>query len=130
MVRQGLAERETILEDIARICGANVAERVRLHCGGQRIYIPSAKKLTSENRIVELLGMEHARKLADGVASSQIGIHVDIPLGKPEYHKREVLRRSLAGESANDIARALGLCRRTIFNIRQRLRDKGHLKCK
>jgi hypothetical protein len=112
------AELPGILAEIARVAGPVSALRVARAKGGQRVYMLKEESLTPDHWLVEAVGMDKARAIARAFGRG----HIDIPLGPSGTmaEARAKIARALAsglegGQSANQLARQVGVSRRTVF---------------
>jgi hypothetical protein len=115
-----------ILGDIADAAGEDAALKVRNAFGGRRTRLPGRNKLTSRTaercRLVEVVGLDAALKIADALIPPMGSVYLDIPRGSRRWQDHEVLALSVDGFSANQIATRLGMTTRTVYRIRQRAR--------
>lgn len=110
--------------DLVHVLGEIDAMRLVAAFGGTRIYV--AARMSERNQIVEAIGLDAARRLADHVKVGTGGMWVDLPSGPASAFKD--LRRRVAEHasdrnlSASVAARRLGVHVRTIFRERARKR--------
>ena len=121
MVRDSFDSLPPLLAELADIIGLEATMTLAEHHGGQRIAVPG--KMKPDHWLAGLLGFEAATALSAYVTDGN-RVHLDIPYG-PAWTKADKWRRTAEmidkGKSANEIAQALGLTRRAVFDRKKRL---------
>lgn len=115
-----------LLAEIAEVAGLGPALLVARERGGDRASFPAAAQVGPGNWLHDLVGREAALKIADRF-TSRGSIELEVPLGPAGAlsRSREALQRMIAeGKSSGEIARTLGITRRTVVRNRRRLRDE------
>ncbi len=115
------------LAEIAAVAGEEAALAVAAERGGTIVYIPPSP--SSEHWLTRLVGLKHARAIADRLTCGVGGLRVEVPLG-PKGHealqRAKVDRLILEGESSErDIARATGYTIRGVRKRRAKLAEPG-----
>lgn len=113
--------------EIAGLVGVGPALSLVAAQRGERIYVPAADNVRAEHWLAALLGLDGAMALAYAYGPGPL----DVPTLAGATYARAVAeteRLTALGRSANEIARAMGITRRTIYNHRragrgQRLAD-------
>lgn len=107
--------------EIVELIGIGPALALVVARRGRRVYIPAVNSLHPEHWLTKLLGLDEAGALADCYGPGQLEVPT---LAGATYARMlgETWRLTEAGQSANQIARALGITRRTVHNHRQALR--------
>ena len=104
-----------ILKEIAEAINLDTALKLAEAKGGQRISIPG--RIGPDHWLVDVMGMDNAKAFCKYFTNGS-RIHLDVPFGPTSTHaRREVLIARLIkeGKSANEIAAAVHVTRRTIF---------------
>lgn len=116
-----------LLAEIAEIAGLEAALKVAEAKGGNVARF--ASRLTPENWLVKAVGMEVAQKISAEITSGR-GIDLLVPLGPTGSYKRDMQRRAGAyhqalanGAKISQIARQVGVTRRSVERFRAKLRD-------
>lgn len=115
-----------IARELALVAGYEAAERLILHFGGQRHYIPD--KMRPSSPFWKVLGPEVAKQLAAVFvvwAASAAGRdnHVEIPLGgRLMQAKRKAAMAAFDG-SKNEAAATFRCSRRTVQRYRRKVRQ-------
>lgn len=114
-----------LLAEIAEVAGLGAALLVARERGGDRASFPAAAQVSPGNWLHDLVGREAALKIADRF-TSRGSIELEVPLG-PEgarSRSRDALYRMMTeGRSSGEIARTLGITRRTVVRNRRRRRE-------
>lgn len=108
------------LRDIALVAGFPAALALGSHKVG-RIYIPARDRLSPDHWLVGLVGADAAAAISDRWG----GCPLDIPsalVGQARRRREAIARLTSDGASLNDIARALGIDRRTASRNRSKRR--------
>lgn len=124
-----------ILGEIEEIAGREVAETIAFARGGQTTSFLPADRMKEGNWLVELVGLETARKIADGL--NIVGsLSLAIPLGgssactaATRIRQEKAMALFRDGRSVRAVALALGMTERGVRLMRQRLRQSGDLTC-
>jgi hypothetical protein len=115
-----------IARELALVAGYDAAEKLMLHFGGQRLYIPA--KMRPKSPFWKVLGPEVACQLAaiaaqprmDGGASDS---QVDIPLGSRLMQAKRKAAIAGFGGSKNQAASVFKVSRRTVQRYRGKVRQ-------
>ena len=103
---------EGTARELARAAGFDAAERLMLHFGGQRVFVP--RRMRPRSPLFGALGREAALKLAELFG----GEYIEVPIGKAlSTAKRLAAIASFKG-SHNEAARAFGCTRRWVRMVR------------
>ena len=111
------------LQDIADMIGLAGALKLADIKGGQRITIPA--RIKQDHWLVELLGMENAKALANELTHNGYltRISIEMPRGPTSSSARrnsEIFARLDAGENPNQIAQTFGVSRRWVLELKSR----------
>lgn len=112
-----------ILADIAAVAGDEAAVLVAKVAGGRRVYIPRPAGLRAGHWLVEAVGPDRARLIADLLGGGE----VDLPLGPGGSRARttRAIHRALDnGLSVTAIVRLTGVDDSTVW------RHKARRKCR
>lgn len=112
-----------ILAQIAELVGEEAAHLVALANGGRRIYIPKPDNLKPGHWLVDTVGMDKARKIADAIG----GGHIDLPLGRAGSRSRTwqaIAAATNEGRSIAATARLTGVDDATVSRHRAKLRTR------
>lgn len=109
-----------LIDLLKEVLGEADALKILAAKGGQEVYIPGSENLAAGHWLLEVLGVEQARKLCERFQKERLSL----PLGglggrRMELH-RQVIDMSLEGKSVNCIAENTGLHARTIRRLRTR----------
>lgn len=118
-----------ILAQIAEITDVETAFKVARAKGGRRVYIPTADRLKPDHWLVEAVGMDKARIIADAIVTSK-GDAVDIPLGPAGNRKRihQAIAQGVAeGRSVSSIVATTGVDDSTVFRHKAKIREERDL---
>ncbi len=121
----------SLLAEIAEVAGLDAALALARARGGSRITIPAAPG--KGHWLCKLVGREAALALAEHFATSdgvsrRRGAILELPVGPVGAHaqvSRRVDAMIRAGVSADEIARTVGVSRRTVF----RRKGRSDLDC-
>jgi hypothetical protein len=113
-----------ILADVAEVAGDAAAAAIAHAKGGlEAVYIPLPGNLAPGHWLVELVGMDKARAIAQLLG----GGSVEIPLGasaQAAQRRRVALDAVKRGKSAGEAARMAGCCQRTVRRVKNRVKDE------
>jgi hypothetical protein len=116
MARESFDSLPPLLAELSDIIGLDATLELAKAKGGQRIAVPG--KMHQRHWLAQLIGLE-AAELLSGYVTDGNRVHLDIPFG-PTRSAADRYRRTKAlldrGMSANEIAAATGVHRRTVFN--------------
>jgi hypothetical protein len=115
-----------IARELALVAGYEAAEKLMLHFGGQRLYIPD--KMRPRSPFWKVLGPEAAKQLAiiaaqprqNGEARDN---QVDIPLGSRLLQAKRKAAIATFDGSKNRAASVFKVSRRTIQRYRRKMRQ-------
>lgn len=113
---------ETDLTRIARHVSAEAAEALVAAFGGADIYVP--QRISPDHPLARAVGTAAARAIAALLGAG----HLHVPLGIRACERAraaQILALSREGQSAREIARAVGCDVRTVFNWRARVKRSG-----
>jgi len=113
-----------VLAEIASVAGLDNAIYVARAKGGTRVRIPA--KCDAEHWLSKACGLAAALVICEHFAANGAGIMLDIPLGPASSdatRARAIRERLSRNETANEIARAVGVDRRTVFNHKAKLKS-------
>ncbi len=103
-----------VLAEIAEVAGETAALQIAHAKGGlERVYIPTPERLAAGHWLVDLVGADKARAIAQRLG----GGHIEIPMGETARRARKwaVMRQALdAGKSGAEAARMAGVHQRTV----------------
>ena len=114
------------MEELVGVVGEAAALRLLAAHGGERIYVP--RVLTEDHRLIRVMGETAALALVAHMATGMGGTDVDLPRGPSGQAAQQRARLAAAieaGAPANEIARNLGVSRRTVFRGRRRAKAAG-----
>lgn len=116
-----------LLREIAKVTDAETALAVARAKGGQRAYI--GPNPGEDHWLSRAVGLPAARKIATALCPAYGGLEFEIPTASQRrtFIADCVERQTLAGQSKNKIAAALGIHHRTVQAYRARLRALGRL---
>ncbi len=118
-----------VLNEIREVADLSAALQIAARFGGSRVFIPAYP--AEDNWLQETVGESAARKICDhyriiNAGGRAVGIYLEIPLGptgqQASTHAR-VQQYLKEGVSADEIARRLGIHRRTVLRRAVRIRD-------
>ena len=113
-----------ILGDIAEAAGDAAALALAHARGGlEAVYIPLPDNLVPGHWLVELVGLDKARAIAQVLG----GGAVEIPLGhaaKAEQRRRVAMDALARGKSSAEAARIGGCTQRTVRRVKNRAKDE------
>lgn len=112
------------VEELVGVVGETAALRLLSAHGGTRIYVPGA--LSDGHWLIATMGEAAALALVGYLTTGGGGAAIDLPRGPTGHQAKQRARLAAAveaGESANEVARRLGINRRTVF--RAKARKKG-----
>ncbi|KZL19044.1 hypothetical protein [Pseudovibrio sp. Ad37] len=118
-----------VLNEIREVAGLPAALEIAHRFGGSRVFIPSYP--SADNWLQETVGESAAKKICDhyriiNAGGRAMGIYIEIPLGptgqQASTHAR-VQQYLQEGLSADEVARRLGIHRRTVLRQAVRIRD-------
>ena len=107
-----------LLQRVAEDCGAGAALTLAASYGGRELYVPRPEAIDETHHMALHLGLATARRIAMVLGSNRI----IIPLGPAStVERRKMLMRKLLmeGKSNGQVAKALGVHRRTVELRRQ-----------
>lgn len=111
------------LETIAALAGEAAALKLSAEKGGTIVYIPQPGFLKPGHWLVDLVGFDEARAIAEGLGPS----HLDIPLGPfggQRHRIADAIRKGIQeGLSIDRTARLVGVSRRTVTRHRRGTAD-------
>lgn len=115
-----------VLAEIAEVGGLDAALKIAERRGGARMSVPA--QLSEDHWLVELLGLDTARRLSEHFTSGKTSQEFEVPLG-PTGSRRQLqaaIRRLIAeGNIAGDeIARRLRIAGRTVRRHKNALRHQ------
>lgn len=109
------------LNKIADVAGVRAAITLGTEMAGQEIYIPNT--VNREHWLAKLVGLDEARAIAEVFGGHMISLPAS--LGGMRRKVTETLIRMIEeGRSVNQITRATGVCRATVYNHRSKVSDK------
>lgn len=121
------------LENIREVIGLHGAVLVAGAYGGSNLHIPALQALGDDHRLVQLLGRERAERLCreymvhtptQGTdAMRGRGDSIMVPLARKVLGKLRVHALGGSGASVDQLARTLGVHRRTVQRYRQAAGD-------
>jgi len=104
-----------VFKELAEVAGVDAAIRLSALKGGVRVYIPESGALPEDHWLIEAIGQEPGRKIADRFG----GGHFTVPMGPLAGNRnkmREIIRQALeAGMTVDQVAIACGVHRRTVL---------------
>lgn len=117
------------LTEISEVIGREAALKIAEAVGGTRVYIPG--RVDGDHWLAKAVGRDLADKLCRHFCvNGTRGAHIEIPHGplastRVMTREREALVVSMSedGQSARDIALALGITQRTVYAYRTRDRQ-------
>ena len=104
-----------ILQEIAEVINLDAALKLAEAKGGQRISIPG--HLRSDHWLVDVMGMDNAQAFCKYFTNGS-RVHLEVPFGPTSSQARRealIARLIKEGKSANQIAAAAHVTRRTVF---------------
>lgn len=110
-----------LLAEIEQLVGLQAALLVASAAGGRRLYVPAADNLGARHWLVQAIGMDKARIVAQHLSAGTGGMHIVFPLGptgKRADQWKAVQDALAAGGSANQVAAATGMHVRSIHRHR------------
>lgn len=123
-------ELPALLAEIAEVAGLDAALAIADAKGG--IVVRIASRLKPENWLVECVGMEKAKLISEYFTAGR-GLDLLIPLGPTGSYKRDQQRRAQAyqralasGNNIQQIARQVGVTRRSVERFKKRLSTTGN----
>ncbi len=102
-----------VLQQVAEACGAGAALRLAATYGGRELYVPRPEAIDEGHHLALHLGLATARQVAKVLGSNRIMV----PLGPAStVERRKLLMRKMRieGKSNGQVAKALGVHRRTV----------------
>ena len=119
-------------KELVEVLGEVDAIRLCAGLGGTRVYVPAIA--SERSRLVEVLGLEAAQRLADHVATGVGGLSVLLPRGPTSAYAdhRRALSLAVADPnlSAAEIARKLRTTERSVFRMRASTKTKNRKRRK
>ena len=118
-----------ILAEIASIVGREAALKIAEERGGTRTYFPRPQRLHRSQWLVQLIGIELARRLCEEFAGG-LPMSIEIPHGPTSdraTRQRLIDTLILSGTSTYAIANQVGADRKTVRLRKARLRNLGIL---
>lgn len=115
------------IQAVREHCGAEIARELIDRFGGRLLFIPS--KTPSRGRLAEAFGTAALQQLCSALG----GETIVVPIGRHSAirkMRRRVERMIREGQSASDIARRAGCCRRTVYSIKAEMRAANELQPK
>jgi DNA-binding transcriptional ArsR family regulator len=115
-------DKESMLINLVRLIGVDQTKLLLYAKGGQRVYIPSSDFIRDEHWLIEAVGRDSAKVIADSYGGSI----VILPLGANGLHNRiksQIKNKIKAGESINKIVSQTGVSYRTISRHRKKLTE-------
>ena len=118
-----------VLDEIREVADLSAALQIAEKFGGSRVFIPAYP--TEDNWLQETVGESAAQKICDhyriiNAGGRAMGIYIEIPLGPTGQQasiQAQVQHYLQEGLSADEIARRLGIHRRTVLRRAVRIRD-------
>jgi hypothetical protein len=107
-----------VLAEIAEVAGSDAALKIAHAKGGTRVWIPM--RLPSDHWLVVLVGLDHAKAIANKLSAGTVGMEHVIPMGP--IRSRTATWRTMKhmkgeGASASVIARATGTHYKTVQRV-------------
>lgn len=102
-----------VLQQVAEACGGGAALRLAATYGGRELYVPRPEAIDEGHHLALHLGLATARRIAAVLGTNRI----IIPLGPAStIERRKMLMRQMRaeGQSNGQVAKALGVHRRTV----------------
>lgn len=124
---------DDFIQDVIDLCGQDTADRFLAEFAGQQIYICSAENLHLNSKLALAVGYDNAYRICSELIAYGFGIHIVVPVSSFSNANRNLEQTFILTEdglSANQIAKQLGICRRTVFQYRAKLKALGKLPCK
>lgn len=123
-------EDETVFEAIREIAGDDIADALSLAAGGTRVQLPGLSNFSETSAIASLVGYEYASRVMEAVGVG-VPLYFYVPLGlsgqvQSTGKRIEALLQN-RGMSVRDIARQTGVCDRTVYRHRAKLREREHI---
>lgn len=126
-----------LLAEIAEVAGDRAALLLLSEYGGQRVYFPL--RAADNHWLVRLVGREAADAICNLFATridaerekSRHGAGVVIPVadaGARGRAKRLAMKMLADGKSVNEVVKAAGVCQRTGWNYKARVKDVENRK--
>lgn len=115
-----------LLAEIADVAGEPAALAIARAKGGGRALIPA--KVKPGHWLAETIGMELAVRIADHFTSGRGSVEIDVPLGPAGTlaGAYRTMHKLLAeGRPSDEIARTVGMTRRTVLRNKAKLRGDG-----
>lgn len=100
-----------VLAEVAEVAGREAALDLALHMGGQPLHVPKPGHIAPEHPLVRAVGATAARIVADRFQGESLYI--------PIARRAQVLKLAEQGLPNGDIARRLGISRRSVERHRQ-----------
>lgn len=123
-----------ILGEIEAVSGRDIALQIAARHGGTAKLFPAINSLDGGHQgfawLVDLVGLDEARRLAKGLGLPSSAMSFDIPLCETERRAeryREIIRLSGLGQPVPTIARKVGLHQRSVRRLLSRARQEGRL---
>ena len=104
-------------EALVQLLGQGDALVLCREYGGQRVRIP--KKISAEHDIARRIGLQAASRMVEEFG----GIALDVPFGRHINSRRRTQVVMSSSNSANVIAKALGITQRHVRRIRRKIRE-------
>ena len=95
-----------VLPEIAELAGRDAAIELARLCGGSTMHVPRVVGLSPSHPLVAALGAKGARLVADRFQGEQVYV--------PQARRAVARHLAFQGRSTAEIARALGVTRRTV----------------
>lgn len=105
------------MDEIVEVMGHEAADRLMLHFGGSRIWVPAATRVSADHPIAKVVGVEKLVQLARRMAGCQVYIRM---VGMRRARERQMLERHAAGETISAIATAMRCNYRTVRVVLKR----------
>lgn len=112
-----------VLAEIADVAGEAAAEAIARAKGGGRMSIPA--KVGPSHWLAALVGIEAAQKISRHFTSGRGTVEIEVPLGQAgtlARAYRTMHRMIVDGRSSDEIARVVGMTRRTVLRNKAKLR--------
>lgn len=106
-----------VLDQIAETLGEAFALEVAARLGGTEIWLKADPG--AEDRVVQALGMDKARRLAAALGTGKLLVPMAAGADRARRHARIASLRA-AGRPIHEVARAAGVHERTVYRVQER----------